>query len=77
MLFLPFLQNIINLGFSNTEMSREILNLLTHIKSIPKFACLENEMKIQQVLAILVSKNCIRLNNMGFTHSLFNIVLGL
>jgi hypothetical protein len=34
-------------------------------------------MKIQQILAILVSKNCIRLNNMSFTHNLFNIILGL
>ncbi len=77
MVFFPFLQNVINLGFSNAEMSREILTLLTHTKYIPKFACLENETKMQQILAILVSKNCIDLNNLAFTHSLFNIVLSL
>lgn len=32
---------------------------------------------MQQILAILVSKNCIDLKNMGFTHSLFNVVLSL
>lgn len=32
---------------------------------------------MQQVLAILVSKNCIDLKNLSFTHSLFNIVLSL
>jgi hypothetical protein len=58
-------------------MSREILSLLSYIKSLPKFASYENEIKIQQILAILVSKNCIGLNNMNFTHNLFNIVLGL
>lgn len=77
MSFLSFLQSIINLGFSNAEMSREILTLLMHTKSIPKFASLENETKMQQVLAILVSKSCIDLQNLSFTHSLFNCVLSL
>ena len=35
--FFPFFQNIINLGFANAEMSREILTLLQVTKSIPKF----------------------------------------
>lgn len=58
-------------------MSREILTLLMHTKSIPKFASLENETKMQQILAILVSRNCIDLKSLNFTHSLFNIVLSL
>lgn len=30
-----------------------------------------------QILAILVSKNCIDLKNLNFTYNLFNIVLSL
>jgi hypothetical protein len=37
LIFFPFLQNTINLGFSNEEMTREIITLLTHVKSMPKF----------------------------------------
>jgi hypothetical protein len=77
MAFLPFLQTIINLGFSNAEMSREILNLLIHTRSIPRFEGLENEVRVQEILAILVSKNCIELKNMAFTLSFFNAVLSL
>jgi hypothetical protein len=58
-------------------MSHKILSLLAHTKSIPKFSSLENENKLQQVLAILVSKNCVCLTHMDFTHNLFNILLGL
>lgn len=75
--FFPLLQNIINLGFANAEMSREILTLLQHTKSIPKFQSLDNETKLQNILAMLVSKNCIQLNQMGFTHSLFNLIFSL
>lgn len=32
---------------------------------------------MQQILAILVSKTSIQLSQMGFTHSLFNVVLSL
>lgn len=32
---------------------------------------------MQQILAVLVSKTSIQLSQMGFTHSLFNVVLSL
>ena len=73
----PFLQNIINLGFANSEMSREILTHPQATKSIPKFQTLDNETKLQAILALLVSKNSISLNQMRFAHSLYNLVLSL
>lgn len=75
--FFPFLQNIINLGFANEEMTREIITLLTHIKALPKFHGFENETRLQQILLLLVSKNTISLSNLPYTHSIINILMAL
>lgn len=77
LLFLPFIQNIINLGFANLKMNLEIISLLTHIKSLPKFRGLDSETKVQQLLMILVSKNSISLDYLHSTHAIFNILMAL
>ena len=51
--------------------------MLTHIKSLPKFNGFENELKVQHILLLLVSKNTINLGNISFTHSIINIMLSL
>lgn len=51
--------------------------MLLHTKSIPKFQTYENEIKLQQILNMLISKKTIQLKNMGFVHSLINIYLSL
>lgn len=50
---------------------------MTHIKSLPKFNGFENELKVQHILLLLVSKNTINLGNISFTHSIINIMLSL
>ena len=58
-------------------MSREILTLLTNITSIPKFQSLENELKLQQILILLLSKSTISLDKISFAHSLINVLMSL
>lgn len=77
LLFLPFVQNVINLGFANFKMNQEIITLLTHIKSLPKFKGFEVEVKVQQLLMIFVSKNSISLDDLASTHAIINILMSL
>ena len=77
MLFVPFIQNVINLGFATEEMNKEILTLLMHLKSLPKFKGLEHEVKIQNLLMLLVSKNAISLNSIDSTFAIFNVLMAL
>lgn len=58
-------------------MNLEIISLLTHIKSLPKFRGLDSETKVQQLLMILVSKNSISLDYLHSTHAIFNILMAL
>lgn len=44
---------------------------------MPKFHNYENEVKLQQILLLLVSKNSISLGNIAYTHSIINILLSL
>ena len=77
MLFLPFVQNIINFGLANENMNREIIALMTHIKSLPKFKGIEHEAKVQNVLVLLINKSAIGLRDITSTHAIFNILMSL
>jgi hypothetical protein len=58
-------------------MSREIINLLSHIKSIPKFTSQENCSKLQTIIMLLVGKHAVNLKNLNYTHSIINILFSL
>lgn len=58
-------------------MSREILNVLVQLKSLPKFQGSENELKLQQMLAMLISKNVISLKRLTITHNIINALFSL
>jgi hypothetical protein len=78
LLFLPLLQNIINMGFANADMTREIVSLLAHIRALPKFrSSADNEIKLQQILLLLVSKNSLSLKTLQCAHSILNILMAL
>lgn len=77
LLFLPFLHNIVNLGFANFKMNSEIISLLLHVKSLPKFRGFEAEVKVQQLLLIFVSKNSISLDYPHSTHAILNVLMAL
>ena len=50
---------------------------MTQLKSLPKFSGHENEIKLQQLLMLLISKNNIQLGKMNFAHSIINLVFSL
>jgi hypothetical protein len=77
LLFFPFIQNVVNLGFNNEKMNREIVTFLGHVKSLPRFRGLEHETKMQQMLVLLVSRNSITLNQLPSTLAILNILMAL
>jgi hypothetical protein len=74
---LPFFQSIINLGFANKPMMEEMLVFLSKTRTIPKFNNPEIQLRIQQLLILLISKTSIRFDNLPFVHRLINMLYGL
>lgn len=73
----PFVQTIINLGFGNLKLMDEMLNLMLKMKSMQHFSSQEFQMKLQQLVLLMISKQWISFANMEFVNKLFNMILVL
>jgi hypothetical protein len=74
---LPFFQAVINLGFANEPMMEEILQFLGRTRGIPKFMSPEVQLRIQQLLILLISRTSVRFDNLTFVHRLINMLFSL
>ena len=71
------MQTIINLGFGNARLTDEMLDLMLRMKNMSHFSSQEFQMKLQQLVLLMISKQWISFKNLEFVYKLFNMVLAL